>query len=157
MDDRQEPTGNLPEPALAAHTAPAQEGPELAAALTATAPLVPPAPLAPDLAAKPAPAVATPVAQPPAAGRALPAFFWPATGFLLLVLAAVFVYPMLLARWRTVEGRAEAEAAYMKRRAELKAEAEAAAQMLGALDKRVSLVSLGFREVVRNVTPNVVN
>src|SRR5439155_6835376 len=70
---------------------------------------------------------------------------------------AVFVYPMLLARWRSVEGQAEAEAAYQKRRAELRAEAEAATQMLDVLDKRINLVSLGFREVVRKVTPNVVN
>jgi S1-C subfamily serine protease len=137
--------------------APTLEGPELAAALTASAPLVLPPPLATTLAAEPAPAVAAPVAPPRAPGRAIPAFFWPATFFLLIVLATVFVYPMLLARWRTVEGRAEAEAAYLKRRAELKAEAEAAAEMLGALDKRVNLVSLGFREVVRKVTPNVVN
>ncbi len=151
------PLGSGDEPTLvipaksphAAEPAPPLAGPELATALTATVPLAVPA--------APAPAVATPIAQPPAAGRAIPAFFWPATFFLLVVLAAVFVYPMLLARWRMVEGRAEAEAAYLKRRAELKAEAEAASQMLATLDKRVSLVSLGFREVVRKVTPNVVN
>jgi S1-C subfamily serine protease len=103
----------------------------------------------------PPPATPAPAAAP--AGRLIPAFFWPATFLLLVILAAVFVYPMLLARWRSVEGQAEAEAAYQKRRAELRAEAEAATQMLDVLDKRINLVSLGFREVVRKVTPNVVN
>jgi S1-C subfamily serine protease len=98
-----------------------------------------------------------PAAPPPPPGRLIPAFFWPATFLLLVILAAVFVYPTLLARWRLVEGAAEAEVAYQKRRAELKAEAEAATQMLDVLDKRINLVSLGFREVVRKVTPNVVN
>jgi S1-C subfamily serine protease len=96
-------------------------------------------------------------AKPPRRERLVPPFFWAATFFLLIVLAAVFVYPMLLARWRLVEGQAEAEAAYQKRRAELRAEAEAATQLLDVFDKRVNLVSLGFREVVRKVTPNVVN
>jgi S1-C subfamily serine protease len=154
-----EPSLALPDELLP--RASALDDAELAAALTATPPLVPPAPLAPELTAAdspaPAPARPSPKVAPPGSGRVIPPFFWFASFFLLLVVAAVFLYPMLLARWRDVEARAEAEAAYMKRRAELKAEAEAAADMLAALDKRVSLVSLGFREVVRKVTPNVVN
>ena len=128
---------------------PVLEGAALAAALTATP--------ARAVAARPAltPPRAQVVSPPP--GRMIPPFFWAATFALLVILAAVFVYPLLLARWRSVEGQAEAEAAYQRRRAELRAEAEAATQMLGVLDKRVNLVSLGFREVVRKVTPNVVN
>jgi len=76
---------------------------------------------------------------------------------LLTALATLFLSPMLAARWRSLEGKAEADAAYARRRAELRAEAEAARQMLDLLDKRVNLVSLGFREVVRKVTPSVVN
>jgi S1-C subfamily serine protease len=45
----------------------------------------------------------------------------------------------------------------LKRQAELKAEAEQADSRIELLDKRVHLTSLGFREVVRKVTPNVVN
>jgi S1-C subfamily serine protease len=76
---------------------------------------------------------------------------------MLVLLAVVFVYPMLLARWRSIEGKAEADAAFAKRRAEQRADAEGAAEMLGLLDKKVQLTSLGFRAVVRKVTPNVVN
>jgi serine protease DegS len=131
----------------------------LARAVTVAPAPVPPARPPLELPAAPAPA---PEARPAPTGkrageRLIPAFFWPATLFLFVVLAAVFVYPLLLARWRGIESQAEAEAAYQKRRAELRAEAEAAAQMLETIDKRVNLVSLGFREVVRKVTPNVVN
>jgi len=45
------------------------------------------------------------------------------------------------------------EAAYAKRRAELRAEADAADERLQLLDKRVNLISLGFRDVVRKVAP----
>jgi S1-C subfamily serine protease len=121
------------------------------------------APGRPTLELLPAP-TAEPAALPPPApagrpahDRLIPKFFWMATFSLVVVLATVFVYPLLLARWRAVESQAEAEAAYQKRRAELRAEAEAAAQLLETIDKRVNLVSLGFREVVRKVTPNVVN
>ncbi len=83
---------------------------------------------------------------------ALPIIFF--LSFLVLVLYAV---PFLLAHWRLTEAQAEAEATFLKRRAELKAEAEHADLRLDLLDKRVQLTSLGFREVVRKVTLNVVN
>ncbi len=116
----------------------------------------------------PAPAPALNVAAPvpdlpaPRAPRArwlagLRGIIGPITFLLLIVLGTVFVYPLLLARWRSIEGEVEAEAAFKRRRAELRAEAEAAGEMLSALDRRVNLVSLGFREVVRKVTPTVVN
>jgi S1-C subfamily serine protease len=73
------------------------------------------------------------------------------------VLATLYAAPYLLVHWRTAEAQAEAEATYLKRRAELKAEAEAADERLDVLDKRVQLTSLGFREVVRKVAPIVVN
>jgi S1-C subfamily serine protease len=81
----------------------------------------------------------------------------PLATFLAVVLLALYASPALLYRWRTVEAQAEAEAAYLHRRAELRAEAEAAERQLDLLDKRINLVSLGFREVVRKVAPNVVN
>ncbi len=77
--------------------------------------------------------------------------------FVSIVLVTLFVAPMLLARWRLLEAEAEAQAIYLKRRAELKAEAEAADERLNLLDKRSHLISLGFREVVRKVIPQVVN
>jgi S1-C subfamily serine protease len=132
---------------------PALDDAALAEAVTAAPARV--APARPALEVPPTAASPPPTTAPP--GRLIPAFFWPATLLMLIILAAVFVYPMLLARWRSIEGQAEAEAAYQKRRAELRAEAEAATQMLNVLDKRINLVSLGFREVVRKVTPNVVN
>src|SRR2546430_2705951 len=71
----------------------------------------------------------------------------------LIAYAAPFPPPP----WRRPEAQAEAEATFLKRRAELKAEAEHADMRLDLLDKRVELTSLGFREVVRKVAPNVVN
>jgi S1-C subfamily serine protease len=81
----------------------------------------------------------------------------PLTAFLSVVLLAAYAASVLLVRWHLAEGQALAEAAYMKRKAELKAEAEAADQRLDLLDRRTHLVSLGFRETVRKVTPAVVN
>lgn len=83
--------------------------------------------------------------------------FLPFAVVLTLLLLLLYGGPLLLLRWRLVEAQAEAEAAYMKRRAELKAEAEAAEQQLQVLDQRAKLTALGFREVVRLVTPTVVN
>jgi S1-C subfamily serine protease len=74
-----------------------------------------------------------------------------------VVLLGMYASPALLYRWRTADALAEAEAAYQRRRGELRAEAEAADQRLDLLDKRVTLVALGFREVVRKVAPKVVN
>jgi S1-C subfamily serine protease len=74
-----------------------------------------------------------------------------------LLVLVIYAIPYLLYHWRIMEAHAEAESFYMKRRAELKAEAEHADARLDLLDKRVHFTSLGFREVVRKVTPNVVN
>src|SRR5271165_3480228 len=81
----------------------------------------------------------------------------PATFFLSVVVLVLYAAPYLLSHWRIAEAQAEADAAFLKRRAELKAEAEHADERLDLLDKRVHLASLGFREVVRKVAPNVVN
>jgi len=81
----------------------------------------------------------------------------PASVFLLVVLATLYAGPFLLAHWRTTDAQAEADAAYLRRRAELRAEAEVANERLQWLDKRVNFTSLGFREVVRKVTPIVVH
>lgn len=81
----------------------------------------------------------------------------PASVFLSVVLLTLYAGPFLLAHWHNTDAQAEADAAYLRRRAELKAEAEAAEQRLKWLDKRVDLTSLGFREVVKKVTPIVVN
>jgi S1-C subfamily serine protease len=59
--------------------------------------------------------------------------------------------------WRMLEAQGEAEAIFLKRRAELRAEAEHADERLVDLDKRVQLTSLGFRELVRKTAPQVVN
>jgi S1-C subfamily serine protease len=89
--------------------------------------------------------------------RGLWGWVLPATFFLSMVILAVYAVPFLLIHWRLAEAQAEAEASYLKRRAELKAEAEHADERLDLLDKRVHLASLGFREVVRKVALNVVN
>jgi S1-C subfamily serine protease len=76
--------------------------------------------------------------------------------FLVVTLTLVFAIPVLLARWRVLDGQAEAEVQYAKRRAELRAEADEAQRLLDTLDPRVKLTTLGFRAVVRKVTPNIV-
>ncbi|MBM4072378.1 MAG: trypsin-like serine protease [Planctomycetes bacterium] len=78
-------------------------------------------------------------------------------GFVFVVLLTLYALPHVLAHWRTVEAESAAEATYLHRQAELKAEAEAADRMLNGMDRRVTLTSLGFREVVRKVMPIVVN
>jgi S1-C subfamily serine protease len=85
------------------------------------------------------------------------AFLFRVTIFMLLMLIGAYTAPYMIAHWRGVDTNAEAEATYSKRRAELRAEAEAADERLQLLDKRVQLVSLGFREVVKKVAPLVVN
>jgi S1-C subfamily serine protease len=72
---------------------------------------------------------------------------------LLGSIAALFLAPSLMVRWRA----ADAEVAYLKRQAELKAESEAADKRLAALDSKIKLISLGFREVAKKVVPAVVN
>jgi S1-C subfamily serine protease len=81
----------------------------------------------------------------------------PSLFLMSFVLLILYTVPYLLYHWRILDAHAEAETFFMKRRAELKAEAEHADQRLDLLDKRVHLTSLGFREVVRKVAPNVVN
>jgi serine protease Do len=118
-----------------------------------------------SITASPSPAVKLPVEAPPAipiskpgsSGHTLLAFFWSLSCFLLIFLVAVWTTPWLVARWRAIEAHADADAAYQKRRAELRAEADAGDDRLQALDKRIGLVSLGFREIVHKVGPCVVN
>ncbi len=76
------------------------------------------------------------------------------TAFFLI---AFFGVIHLLQYWRLLNDQADAEALFMRRRAELKAEAEHADERLDLLDKRVHLASLGFREVARKAAPHVVN
>ncbi len=101
-----------------------------------------------------------PASSPPlinVVAQGLWAWVLPATFFLSVVTLIVYAAPFLLAHWRLAEAQAEAEASYLRRRAELRAEAENADERLDILDKRVHLASLGFREVVKKVAPNVVN
>jgi putative serine protease PepD len=97
----------------------------------------------------------------PAAARRFGDAMWnwvlPSMFLIPLLMLLIYAIPYLLLHWRLMEAHAEAESTYMKRRAELKAEAEHADARLDLLDKRVHFTSLGFREVVRKVTPNVVN
>src|SRR5262249_4647318 len=88
---------------------------------------------------------------------------WPLASVLIAsfllsaVLVVLYVGPDLAVRWRVLEDQAAAHAAYLRREAELKAESEAAERNLNDLDRRVHLVSLGFREVARKIAPGVVN
>jgi S1-C subfamily serine protease len=118
----------------------------------------PPRPLPPS----PEPIEAKSEAHRPAlreykSGRGRSSALLPLAAFAAVVLLALYASPALLYRWRTAEAQADAEAAYLRRHAELRAEAEDADKRLDVLDKRVNLVSLGFREVVRKVAPHVVN
>jgi serine protease Do len=111
------------------------------------------------------PEKASPDANPKDQGGASPgtgrvslwSVFIPLSVFLTVLLLAAYAAPMLLLRWRLAEAQGEAELAYLKRQAELNVEAEIAEKRLDVLDRRTHLVSLGFREVVRKVTPLVVN
>src|SRR5947208_690613 len=113
--------------------------------------------------AAPAPAVplvAAPVSEAPIMAyiaHSLWNLVLPLMFFLSIVVLVAYAAPFLMTHWRLTEAQAEAEATYLKRRAELKAEAEHADTRLDLLDKRVELTSLGFREVVRKVALNVVN
>lgn len=100
-----------------------------------------------------------PIKKPAAERVSVGLWNWVLPGMFLLSLFLIVLYsaPYLLYHWRTLDAHADADAFFMKRRAELKAEAEQADQRIELLDKRVHLTSLGFREVVRKVTPNVVN
>ncbi len=87
----------------------------------------------------------------------LGSFVFPLIVVVALIVTIIFGTPHVLYYWRITEAQAEAEAIYVKRKAELKAEAEHADHRLDVLDKRVHLASLGFREVARKVLPHVVN
>jgi S1-C subfamily serine protease len=89
--------------------------------------------------------------------RSFAALMFALVSFLLVFLLGALALPSVVARWRAIESKSEADALYQKRRAELRAEAEAAKEMLDHLDKRIETISLGFREVVRRVSPSVVN
>jgi S1-C subfamily serine protease len=98
--------------------------------------------------------------KPTIADRAAGALWnWVLPIMFLMSLFVLILYatPYLLYHWRIMDAHAEAEAAFSKRRAELKADAEHADQRLDVLDKRVHLTSLGFQEVARKVSPVVVN
>ena len=101
-------------------------------------------------------ASAKPTAADPGAGT-LWNWVMPITILMVLSVLSLYAATLLLRHWRILDAQAEAEATYMKRRAELKAEAEHAQERLDLLDKRVHLTSLGFREVARKVLPVVVN
>jgi S1-C subfamily serine protease len=99
-------------------------------------------------------------ARPAAAARAAGTLWhWvlPITILMALFALSLYAATVVLNHWRILDAHAEAEATYLKRRAELKAEAEHADQRLDLLDQRVHLTSLGFREVARKVLPVVVN
>jgi serine protease Do len=93
----------------------------------------------------------------PAAGRRS-ALVIPLTILVLAsALTGLYLLPEWSVRWRRVEDQAAADAYYLKRQAELKAESEDADQRLLRLDRRVHFISLGFREVARKITPVVVH
>jgi S1-C subfamily serine protease len=108
-------------------------------------------PAAPPIALPVAPVVDHPVA------RGLWNWVLPGLFFMSMVVLSLYATPYLLVHWRMLEAQGDAEATFLKRRAELRAEAEHADERLVQLDKRVQLISLGFREVVRKVAPHVVN
>jgi serine protease Do len=99
--------------------------------------------------------------SPPVPGPA--PYRWPVTMVVLtsMVLTAglvgLYFAPEWAVRWRRSSDQAAADAAYLKRQAELKAESDVAAERVANLDDRVHLVSLGFREVARKVAPMVVH
>jgi serine protease Do len=101
-------------------------------------------------------------AQESKASRA-PSTSWPLvlavmlTVLLALGLLTLYLAPVWAERWRVASDQASAEAVYLRRQAELRAESEAADQRLEILDRRVHLVSLGFRDVARKVAPVVVH
>ena len=120
-------------------------------------------PLANAITSHPPVFLAPPVAEPikPNVAEQVAGGLWnwvlPSMFLFSLFILVLYAVPYLLYHWRLLDAQADAESTYLKRRAELKADAEHADQRLDLLDKRVHLTSLGFREVVRKVTPNVVN
>jgi serine protease Do len=139
-----------PPPLALPELGPSLPAPEWATAIREGAP--PQRPILPELEPLSLPSAAEPAPPVRWAPWLRPAF---AVATVLLLLG--YGTPYLLYHWRSVAAQAEAEAFFQKRRAELRADAEHADQRLDVLDKRVHFVALGFREVVRKVTPCVVN
>jgi S1-C subfamily serine protease len=112
-----------------------------------------------DVVLVPAAEPTSPAAKPMAEHVAHGLWNWvlPMMFMLSLMVLVMYALPYLVYHWRVLDAQADAEGTYQKRRAELKAESEHADQRIDQLDKRVHLASLGFREVVRKVTPMVVN
>jgi S1-C subfamily serine protease len=109
----------------------------------------------PEHSAAPAPAHSAAPAR--AEGPRLAYFLMSLSILLGMGLLAFYAGPWLFLRWRVAQAQADADAIYLRRTAELKAEADAADKRLVALDSKMNLVSLGFREVSRKVAPSVVN
>jgi S1-C subfamily serine protease len=104
----------------------------------------------------PSPAAISDSAQSPE-NRRMWHLVLPTCFMLAVVMLLANVLPLTLVHWRRAEAQADADAIYLKRRAELKAEAEVAGAELELIDKKVGLVALGFRLVVSKVSPSVVN
>src|SRR5215468_1643468 len=105
----------------------------------------------------PEPTAMLPTPPPPPASR-WPLAFVAATSLMLAAaLVALYKAPEVPARWRLLDEQIAADAVFLKREAELKAESEAAERHLAVLDRQIHLVSLGFREVARKIAPLVVN
>ncbi len=96
-------------------------------------------PLAQAITAMPV-AIAAPVEK--RAGSGFWAWAMPVMFLIPIIVLLAYAIPYLLYHWRIVEAQAEAESYYMKRRAELKAEAEQADSRIDLIDKRVHLTSL---------------
>lgn len=94
---------------------------------------------------------------PESHGNGLWHYVLPTVFLTSMALLVIYAVPYLLFHWRVMDAHADAEGALLKRRAELKAEAEHADERLELLDKKVNLVGLGFREVARKIAPVVVN
>jgi S1-C subfamily serine protease len=75
----------------------------------------------------------------------------------LLLSVVILAAPLVAARIWMARAQVEADTAYLRRQAELRAEADAADERLRVLDGRFQLVALGFREVARKVRPCVVH
>jgi serine protease Do len=88
---------------------------------------------------------------------------WPLTMVTMLAivlttgLIGLYFAPEWSVRWRRLNDQAAAEAAYLKREAEIKAESDVASERISKFDDRIQLVSLGFREVAKKVAPVVVH
>jgi S1-C subfamily serine protease len=126
--------------------------PDTPPTLAETITILPPSPVPVGAAEK-----ASPSAPDHPVARGLWNWVLPGMFFLSMLILTLYALPYLLLHWRMIEAQGEAEAHFLKRRAELKAEAEHAEDRLELLDRRVHLASLGFREVARKVAPHVVN